>query len=319
MVMDVFSAPQFRDDGAARKFLESVLWPEGPVCPHCGVINHAYATKRPGVFRCAEKECRKDFTVTMKTVMERSHIALHKWVQAFALMTASKKGISAHQLHRTLDIHYQSAWFMTHRIREAMRQGGLKPLGGEGKVVEADETYYGEIPEAMRRTHKTTGKPMSRPEPGKKKSGPSNKRAIIALVERGGSVRSFHVPAAHVGTVVSIVRANVDRETRLHTDESGLYSRVGAEFAEHETVVHSAKEYARGDVTTNTVEGYFSIFKRGMRGVYQHCAEKHLHRYLAEYDFRYNHRVKLGYNDGERAALAVKSAAGKRLTYRQSH
>jgi transposase-like protein len=171
--MDVFSAPHFRDDGAARKFLESVLWPERPVCPHCGVVNHAYATKRSGVFRCAEKECRKDFTVTMKTVMERSHIALHKWVQAFALMTASKKGISAHQLHHTLDIHYQSAWFMAHRIREAMRQGGLQPLGGKGTVVAADETYFHDIPEAKRRTHKTTGRPMSRPEPGKKKPEPA--------------------------------------------------------------------------------------------------------------------------------------------------
>ena len=317
--MDVFSAPQYRDDEAARKFLESILWPDGPVCPHCGTINHAYATKRAGVFRCAEKECRKDFTVTMRTVMERSKIALHKWVQAFALMTASKKGISSHQLHRMLGIHYQSAWFMTHRIREAMRQGGLKPLGGSGKVVEADETYFHDIPEAKRPTHKTTGRPMSRPEPGKKKTGPGNKRAIIALVERGGSVRSFHVPAAHLDNVMSIVRENIDRETRLHTDESGLYKSVGKEFSKHETVVHSAKEYVRGDVTTNTVEGYFSIFKRGMRGVYQHCGEKHLHRYLAEFDFRYNNRIKLGVNDGERAVLAVKSAAGKRLTYRQSH
>ena len=160
--MDVFSAPQFRDDEAARKFLEGVLWPEGPVCPHCGVVNHAYATKRAGVFRCAEKECRRDFTVTMRTVMERSKIALHKWVQAFALMTASKKGVSAHQLHRTLDIHYQSAWFMAHRIREAMRQGGLGPLGGPGMVVEADETYYANIPEAKRPQKTTLGKPFSK-------------------------------------------------------------------------------------------------------------------------------------------------------------
>jgi transposase-like protein len=314
MVMDVFSAPQFRDDEAARKFLESILWPDGPVCPHCGVVNHAYATKRPGVFRCAEKVCRKDFTVTMKTVMERSHIALHKWVQAFALMTASKKGISAHQLHRTLDIHYQSAWFMCHRIREAMRDGGLKPLGGEGKVVEADETYFGEVPEARRRTTKTTGRPFS-----KNRQGPKNKRAIVSLVERGGNVRSFNPANADGENVTKIVSENISRETRLHTDESKLYIKAGKEFAAHETVNHSEKEYVRGDVTTNTVEGYFSIFKRGMRGIYQHCAEKHLHRYLAEYDFRYNHRVKLGFNDGERAALAVKSAAGKRLTYRQPH
>src|SRR5271155_2021217 len=181
--MDVFSAPQYQDDEAARKFLESTLWPDGPVCPHCGTINHAYATKRAGVFRCAEKECRKDFTVTMRTVMERSKIALHKWVQAFALMTASKKGISSHQLHRMLGIHYQSAWFLTHRIREAMRQGGLKPLGGKGKVVEADETYFGDVPEAKRRKFKTTGKPFSK-NPG----GFGHKRAVVALVERGGKV-----------------------------------------------------------------------------------------------------------------------------------
>ena len=312
--MDVFSAPQFRDDEAARKFLEGILWPTGPVCPHCGVIGHAYATKRPGVYRCAERECRKDFTVTMRTVMERSKIALHKWVQAFALMTASKKGISAHQLHRTLGIHYQSAWFMCHRIREAMRDGGLAPLGGKGKVVEADETYFGEIPESNRRKNKTSGRPYSTST-----HGVGHKRAILALVERGGEVRSFHVPYAAMNSVVEIVRNNITRETRLHTDESNLYRKIGTEFAAHETVVHTAKEYARGDVTTNTVEGYFSIFKRGMRGVYQHCKEKHLHRYLAEFDFRYNHRIRLGFNDGERAVLAVKSASGKRLTYRQPH
>ena len=306
------NAPKFQTDEEARAFLEQVLWPEGPVCPHCGVLNHAYPTKRAGVYRCAEKLCRKDFTVTMKTVMERSHIALHKWLQGFQLMCASKKGVSAHQLHRTLNITYRSAWFMAHRIREAMRAGGLSPLGGEGKVVEADETYYGEIPESKRRSVTTSGRPFTRTG----KHGPSNKRTIVSLVERGGSVRSFHVAVADAESVSKIVNENVLRETRLHTDESRLYTKLGAAFAAHETINHSAKEYARGDVTTNSVEGYFSIFKRGMRGVYQHCAEKHLHRYLAEYDFRFNHRVKLGYSDGERAALAVKSASGKRLTYR---
>jgi transposase-like protein len=312
--MDVFSAPQFRDDDAARKFLEGILWPDGPVCPHCGVIGHAYATKRPGVYRCAEKVCRKDFTVTMKTVMERSHIALHKWVQAFALMTASKKGISAHQLHRTLDIHYQSAWFMTHRIREAMRQGGLGPLGGAGGIVEADETYFGKT-EQPRVSPRRKGRPYN----PRGSRGPKDKRAIVALVERGGNVRTFHVPVADKATVGKIVADNIARETRLHTDESRLYPEIGTLFAAHETVKHSVGEYVRDDVHTNSAEGYFSIFKRGMRGVYQHCKEKHLHRYLAEFDFRYNHRIKLGFNDGERAALAVKSAAGKRLTYRQPH
>ena len=310
--MDVFSAPHFRDDKAARVTLESILWPSGPVCCHCGVVNHAYATKREGVFRCAEKECRKDFTVTMRTVMERSKIALHKWLQAFALMTASKKGISAHQLHRTLDIGYEAAWFMAHRIREAMRDGGLAPLGGAGQVVEADETYFGDS-EVRRVSPQRRGRPFT------KKGKGSSKRAIVSLVERGGRVRSFHPAVADGATVAEIVRDNIARETRLHTDESRLYVRVGAEYAAHETVNHSAKEYARGDVTTNSVEGYFSIFKRGMRGVYQHCKEKHLHRYLAEYDFRFNHRVKLGYNDGDRAALAIQNAAGKRLTYGGPH
>src|SRR5450759_5927245 len=174
--MDIFSAPHFRDDEAARKFLEGLLWPNGPVCPHCGVVGHAYETKRSGVFRCAEKVCRKDFTVTMKTVMERSKIALHKWLQAFHLMTSSKKGVSAHQLHRTLNIGYEAAWFMAHRIREAMSLGGLNPLGGGGKVVETDETYIGRL----------------EGQPKKGRLGTSNMNTVLTLVERGGSARSFH-------------------------------------------------------------------------------------------------------------------------------
>jgi transposase-like protein len=312
--MDSFTEHRFTNDDAARAYLEAMRWPDGPICPHCGTIDRAYAIKPAGTYRCAEKACRGNFTVTMNSPMERSHIALHKWVLAFHLLCSSKKGMSAHQLHRTLGITYRSAWFMAMRVRECMRAGGLAPLGGEGKIVEADETYYGEIPEAKRPKRKTTGRPFSK-NPG----GPKHKRAIIALVERGGSVRSFHIPGAYIGSVVKVVQDNIARESRLHTDESPLYKRVGEEFAAHETVKHSDYEYARGDVTTNTVEGYFSIFKRGMKGIYQHCSEKHLPRYLAEYDFRYNHRVKLGYNDGERAALAVKSAAGKRLTYRQPH
>jgi transposase-like protein len=313
---DVFTAPQFHDDTEARKALEAILWPDGPVCPHCGVIGHAYATKRPGVYRCAEKECRKDFTVTMKTVMERSKIALHKWLQAFHLMCSSKKGVSAHQLHRTLDITYEAAWFMAHRIREAMRAGGLTPLGGSGKIVEADETYYGNVEKSKVRTRTTSGRPFTKSG----KAGPANKRPIVALVERGGNVRTFHVPVASKEHVAKIVSENIARESRLHTDESNLYPTVGRTFDAHKTVKHSAEEYVRYDdgeaVHTNSAEGYFSIFKRGMRGVYQHCKEKHLHRYLAEYDFRYNHRIALGFSDRERAALAVKNAAGKRLTYR---
>jgi transposase-like protein len=312
--MSVFTAEHFRDDDAARKYLERVLWPEGPVCPHCGVVNHAYPTKRAGVYRCAEAACRKDFTVTMKTVMERRHIALHKWLIAFHLMTSSKKGVSAHQLHRTLGITYRSAWFMAHRIREAMRAGGLvTPMGGEGGIVEADETYYGKVDEPPTKT--TRGRPYTK----RGKGGPSGKRPIIALVERGGNVRTFHVDVATKETVSKIVRENVAKESRLHTDESRLYPEVGKEFAAHETVTHSAKEYVRGDVHTNSAEGYFGLFKKGMKGVYQHCGEKHLHRYLAEFDFRYNHRVRLGYDDLARTHLAVKGAEGKRLTYNQSN
>lgn len=309
----IFAADRFNDDDAARAYLESVLWPDGPVCPHCGVVGHAYATKRTGVYRCAEKLCRKDFTVTMKTVMERSHIALHKWLQAFHLMTSSKKGISAHQMHRTMNITYEAAWFMEHRIREAMRAGGLDPLGGEGKIVEADETYYGRVAKENVRTRTTSGRPFT-------KSGKTaNKRPIVALVERGGSVRTFHTAVIDKAVMNQIIGDNIARESRLHTDESRLYNDAHLMFATHETVRHSAGEYARGDVNTNTAEGYFGVFKKGMRGVYQHCAEKHLHRYLAEFDFRFNNRTAVGVSDGERAERAVKSAAGKRLTYRGPH
>jgi transposase-like protein len=311
---NVLNAPYFNNDEAARNLIQSVRWPDGPICSHCGVINHSYPVKgRPGLYRCAEKACRKDFTCTTGTVMERSKIALHKWVTAFYLMNSSKKGVSAHQLHRTLGLTYQSTWFMCHRIREAMRDGGFSPLGGEGKIVEADETYFG---------------PTEHPRPSKQRKGrpykvgsrgPRDKRPIVALVERGGNVRTFHVAHADKDTVGNIVKNNIAHESRLHTDESKLYPAIGTQFAAHETVKHSAKEYVRDDIHTNSAEGYFSIFKRGMRGIYQHCKEKHLHRYLSEYDFRYNHRIKLGYNDTDRTLAAIKGVAGKRLTYHQSH
>jgi transposase-like protein len=296
--MDIFSAPHFSDDEAARKLLEGILWPDGPICPYCGVIAHSYETKRAGVYRCAERECRKDFTVTMKTVMERSHIALHKWLLAFHLVASSKKGISAHQLHRTLGITYRSAWFMEHRIREAMRAGGLAPIGGPGGVVEADETFIGRV----------EGVP-------KQKAGFAHKNVVLTLVERGGSARSFHVDSTRRADVEGIMRANIRKETRLMTDEGRHYKAVGREFASHESVIHSEDEYMRGDVHTNTVENFYSVFKRGMKGVYQHCSERHLHRYLSEFDFRYSNRVALGVNDVARAARAIKGAEGKRLTY----
>jgi transposase-like protein len=316
--MSVLDHPRFHDDDDAREWLEQAYWPNGPVCPKCGEVGRAYkqanTETHKGRYRCASPECRKDFTVTTGTVMKSSHIPLRKWVLAYHLMCSSKKGISAHQLHRTLGVTYKSAWFMAHRIREAMRDDDLAPpMGGEGKIVEADETYHGKVEEERPRN-----KYLPPPTKGRR-TGPAGKRAIVSLVERGGSVRSFHVAVADGETVGRIVAENIARESRLHTDESRLYTKAGAEFADHETVNHSAKEYVRGDVHTNSAEGYFSIFKRGMRGIYQHCREKHLHRYLAEYDFRYNHRVALGVDDAARMLAAVRSAAGKRLTYQQPY
>ncbi len=308
-----FTEPHFHDEEAARAWFEAARWPNGPVCPHCGSLKY-YATTKAGRYRCGEKECRKDYTVMTKSVMERSHAKMTQWAAAFCLYAASKKGFTAMQLQRHLGCEYNTAWFMHHRIMEAMRRGGLEPMGGAGRVVEIDETYFGNTPEQQRRVSlQRKGRPYTKGG----RQGPGGKRAIVSLLDReAGSVRSFHVPTADAETVARIVRENVHRESRLHTDESRLYPAVGKEFAAHETVNHSAKEYARGDVTTNTVEGYFGIFKRGMRGNYQHCAEKNLHRYLAEYDFRYNTR---DLTDGERAILAVRNGEGKHLTYRQPH
>ncbi len=313
MADPVFNAPHFQSEEAARALVETIRWPNGPVCGHCGETTRKYATSRPGRWRCGNPECRKDYSVTTGMVMESSHVKLHLWLQAFHLAASSKKGFSAHQLHRTLGITYKSAWFMHHRIMEAMREGGLDlpPMGGAGRVVEADETYYGPVETPATKTKRGT--------PFLKSGKTANKRAIVSLVERGGKVRSFHIPRADKATVRKIVMDNIHHESRLHTDESNLYFGADGIFASHETVKHSAKEYARGDVNTNSAEGYFSIFKRGMRGVYQHCDEKHLHRYLAEFDFRYNRRTALGFNDEMRTHAAVKGAVGKRLTYKKPH
>ncbi|MGH6817411.1 MAG: IS1595 family transposase [Methylovirgula sp.] len=307
--------PIYTDPEKAREYLEAIRWPDGPICPHCGVVNQATRLQgqkhRAGLLQC--QACEKQFSVTVGTLYERSHVPLNKWLLATHLLCSSKKGISAHQLYRDLGFgSYRTAWFMAHRIREGMRAGQLDPMGGEGKTVEVDETYFGDIPEAKRRQFKTSGRPFQ-----KSPHGVGKKRAIVALVERGGAVRSFHAAMADGETVAKIVRDNIHRETRLHTDESKLYKKIGAEFKAHETVKHADDEYVRGDVTTNTVEGYFSIFKRGMTGVYQHCAEKHLHRYLAEFDFRYSNRSALGIEDAERAVKALEGIAGKRLTYRR--
>jgi transposase-like protein len=310
MAKSKFAQKHFHDENAARAWFETARWPNGPVCPNCGSLKH-YATKKVGRYRCGEPECRKDFTVQTKSVMERSHTPLTHWAYAFTVAADGKKGFSAHQLMRQLGCQYNTAWFLHHRVMEAMRRGGLDlpPLGGPGKIVEADETYFGKA-ETPRVSPQRKGRPFT------KRGHAWNNRPIVALVERGGNVRSFHVAVVDQVTVHGIVKANIAKETRLHTDESRLYFGADKHFASHETVKHSAKEYARGDVHTNSAEGYFSIFKRGMKGVYQHCAEKNLHRYLAEFEFRYNTRK---ITDSERAVLAVRGGEGKRLTYRQPH
>ncbi len=314
--MSVLNAPHFHNEEAAFAKLESVLWPNGPVCPHCGNNERIYSlqgvrskpskTNPEGVVRHGLKKCgkcRKQFTVRVGTVFESSHIPLHKWFQGAHLLCSSKKGISSHQLHRTLDITYEAAWFMSHRIREAMRAGPLAPMGGAGGsgIVEADETFIG--------TKKG----------GKKRRGYGHKNAVLSLVERGGNVRSVHVTDVTAKTLLPIVNENIAKEARVMTDDAAAYYKKLDGFTSHETVNHSADEYVRGDVHTNTVEGYFSIFKRGMKGVYQHCSEKHLHRYLAEFDFRYNNRSAVGIEDRQRATLALEGAKGKRLTYRTAN
>lgn len=303
--------PIFHDEDKAREWLEASRWPNGPSCPHCGSVSVLLLggkAHRPGLFHC--RDCRGQFTVRTGQVMERSHIPLAKWVLGFHLMASSKKGVSAHQLHRTLGIAYNSAWFMAHRIRQAMAETNPAPLGGEGKIVEADETYYGKV-ETPIPSEQRKGRPYLKRDLAKQK------RPIVALVERGGEVRAMHMPHVTANNIRDVLVRHVDRKSRLHTDESNLYPKVGTEFASHETVKHSTGEYARGDVNTNSVEGFFGVFKRGMRGVYQHCSEQHLDRYLNEFSFRHNNRSKLGIADAERAVLAMHGAEGKRLTWRR--
>lgn len=307
----------FTNENAARKHLEAIRWPGGVICPLCGgtdKINPAVMKNKPtaknpnpkevkGYYHCGD--CKQRFTVRTGTIYERSHIPLHKWVMATQLLSSSKKGMSAHQLHRMLGLTYKTAWFMAHRIREAMIDGNPDPMGGKDETVQADETYIGK--KAVKPTETTSGRPFI------KSGGGAHKNAVVSLVSKG-KARTFHVDRADAHTVREILVTNVRRETALHTDESRLYTKVGAEFAGHHTVNHSAGEYYRKGVTTNNVENYFSIFKRGMKGVYQHCSEKHLGRYLVEFDFRYNSR---DISDAERAEEAIKGAEGKRLTYRR--
>jgi len=313
--MSVISKLPFHDEAAAFEYLEATLWPNGAICPHCGTVGGSTKLQgkatRMGVWKCNEKECRKQFTVKVGTVFEHGRIPLHKMLQAAYLLCCSKKGCSSHQLHRILQITYKSAWFLSHRIREAMRDGSLAPMGGTGAIVEVDETFVGSI-------EGEGGKKAARRRREARQGGWAHKNVVLTLVERGGSARSFQVDSTTVAAIVPVVRANIARETALMTDEANQYKRVGKEFASHDAVEHQKHEYVRdgGFIHTNTVEGFYSIFKRGMKGIYQHCSEKHLHRYLAEFDFRYSNRVRLGVDDVARTDRALKGIVGRRLTYK---
>ncbi len=305
------TAPYFQDEEKAREYLEAQRWPQGPVCPHCGGVEKIYAFKgksaRPGLYKCGD--CRKQFTVTVGTLFHGSRVPLNKWLMAVHLMCASKKGISSHQLHRMLGVTYKTAWFMTHRIREAMRPSDEEadtPLGGNGATVEADETFWGN----------------NKPKSQKKGRGYHHKEKIFSLVERGGKVRSFHVAAVNAKTLRPIMREQIAADTRIVTDEAGQYchtaEKMTEDFAAHEFVKHGIGEYVRGDVHTNTVEGYFSILKRGLVGTYHHVGSQHLKRYVGEFDFRYNYRMAAGYGDVERRDVVLRNLGGRRLLYRDS-
>lgn len=307
------ASPIFTDEAKARAHLEAQRWADGRYCPHCGEADEAKTPlvggkkHRPGLYYC--NSCKTTFTVTVGSVFERSKVPLTKWLLAFYLMSSSKKGMSAHQLHRTLGVTYKTAWFMAHRVREAMApaKGSKEPLGGKGKIVEADETYVGGKEKNKHAVKRHSGR------------GGVGKQVAFSLVERGGSVRSFHVANVSGETLRPVIVQQISRDSDLMTDEAGQYRHVGEEFARHGRVNHGIGEYVRGDCHTNTVEGYFSIFKRGIVGVYHHVSEAHLKRYLAEFDFRYNERSGLGVSDGERADKALQGISGKRLTYRPSN
>lgn len=304
--MSALSAPHFHNEEAAYAYVEARIWPEGPNCPHCGGVDRigkmGGKSTRVGTYKCYQ--CRKPFTVKIGTIFEASHVPMRIWLQAMYLIAGSKKGISSNQLHRTLGVTLKTAWFMSHRIREAMRDDSPVMFGGSGGRVEVDETYIG------RKAGEAGIKPA-------RKSGSAHKNRVVALVDRTtGAARSMPANGLARDEVAQIVRANIAKEAKLTTDESRLYSAVGKEYAAHDFVTHGRSEYVRGDVSTNTVEGFFSIFKRGMRGIYQHCHEAHLHRYLAKFDFRYSNRAALGCNDVDRSDRMLAGVVGKRLTYK---
>jgi len=294
------SVPHFHNEEAAYAYIEARLWPEGPVCPHCGGVERISKmggkSTRIGAYKCYQ--CRKPFTVKIGTVFEASHVPMRIWLQAMFLIAGSKKGISSNQLHRILGVTLKTAWFMAHRIREAMRDGDLAPFGSGGGIVEADETFIGRV----------GGQTAKR--------GYFHKQKVLALVDRStGKSRAFVIENVSAPAIGPIIRANLSREARIFTDEARHYSMLSFVYADHQKVTHSAGEYGRGEIHTNTIEGYFSIFKRGMRGIYQWCGEKHLHRYLAEFDFRYTHRQANGFNDTDRADKLLAGVVGRRLTY----
>jgi transposase-like protein len=303
----IFSQPQFQDVDKAREYLEALRWANGVTCPHCGSLGSHLTLKgkayRPGLYKCAD--CYQQFTVTVGTVFERSKIALNVWLQAVHMMCASKKGVSAKQLERMLGVSYKTAWFMAHRIREAMTndKGGL--MGGNGGIVEADETYWGNATDA-------NDQPVAKP-----KGGFRHKMMIVSLVERDGEKRSFHVPTVNGSTLSAILKSQVSPQANLMTDSAKYYRKVGKEFASHQYVDHGKKEYVRGNVTSNTVESSFAILKRGLIGTFHSVSEKHLQRYCNEFDFRWNTRQSQGFSDTMRAEQALLGIAGKRLTYRR--
>jgi transposase-like protein len=300
MSTSAVSALHFHDEAAAFAFVEARVWPQGPICPHCGGFQRigrlAGKSTRMGVLKCYD--CRKPFTVRVGTIFEDSHVALHLWLQAIFLVAASKKGISANQLHRVLGVTLKTAWFMGHRIRLAMQDAPAGLMGEGGGVVEADETYIGRKPFRQ-----------------KARAGAGHKEMVFALVQRDGKARSFHITGNKFAGIKQALKDNVSPSATLMTDDARIYRKIAKQFADHQSVNHSRDEYVRGEAYTNTIEGFFSVFKRGMTGIYQHCSSEHLHRYLSEFDFRYNNRVALNVGDKERAEKLLSGIVGKRLTY----